>query len=322
ARRGAVRAVLGPGGEDRVEEALLRAKSSSAGRLPAIAPLDSAESEAVSEAIADLRRAASDTGGDDGRNDGDGNPADASGEAEDLQVDSDPNRLVSMDGAGRSGATAPLPTVAPDTQASDEAEPAPVEAPEIAAESIRAALPTGSRAAPGGGWSPAWFLLLPVLAWIGYQGGQILFGVDDGESTAIRSVDGVALPVDAPRQGLAATAPAPSSAEGEGPATVEDGFQVRPPEPSPAAAIAGKLVPGMELEGAGEAGPGEGVLRIRHRSGRPPAGIRIDGRDLGAPPLSVALREGRYRVAFILEDEERYRFWYVKAGHTRIVDSP
>ncbi|MCA9603113.1 MAG: response regulator [Polyangiales bacterium] len=66
----------------------------------------------------------------------------------------------------------------------------------------------------------------------------------------------------------------------------------------------------------------EGVLAIAQGTTEDRPRVRVDGHDVGAPPLDLVLAEGRHVIAFLHGDEVRYRVWYVPRGHTRTVLSP
>ncbi len=149
-----------------------------------------------------------------------------------------------------------------------------------------------------------WIFLLIVLAVLGFVGYELIEG-----GTGDRE--------DQPP----ASSPPPAAGEGtdEGPA-------------SPAPPTADEDVPPEELsfgrtldhveEGAGvEVGAGEGLLVVEPGAGRE-VEVSVGERELGAPPVRVALPAGRHELVFRRGEETSYRYLYIRAGQTRIVDAP
>lgn len=66
---------------------------------------------------------------------------------------------------------------------------------------------------------------------------------------------------------------------------------------------------------------GHGVLQII--GGGADTAVRVGGRAVGAPPLQVTLPEGRHEVTYRTgEQPMRYRYYFIRAGHTRVVTTP
>jgi CheY-like chemotaxis protein len=64
------------------------------------------------------------------------------------------------------------------------------------------------------------------------------------------------------------------------------------------------------------AGPGQGVLEL---SGPPEVRVVVDGIERGSLPLALVVDEGRHAVRYVREDRFTVRFYYVKAGATRVL---
>ncbi len=79
-------------------------------------------------------------------------------------------------------------------------------------------------------------------------------------------------------------------------------------------AYAGELRPGLPTSLA--VPDGQGVLELR---GSTDVTVQIDGIDRGSLPVTLALEEGRHAVRYGIGDVWTYRFYYVKAGATRVL---
>ena len=109
------------------------------------------------------------------------------------------------------------------------------------------------------------------------------------------------------------------------PPAARDGRTAEPDAPAPEAepelpkatgltAFSGALHPGIDIDLGASAGQGALVLE-----GPGEASVAIDGVDHGELPVSVTLEEGRHLVRYRFEDGVTDRFYYVKAGATRVL---
>ena len=78
--------------------------------------------------------------------------------------------------------------------------------------------------------------------------------------------------------------------------------------------VSGHLRPGVDTNVALQ--PGQGVLQL---TGAPSVSVDVDGASQGNLPLALPLSEGRHRVRYHVGDETTVRFYYVKAGATRVL---
>jgi CheY-like chemotaxis protein len=111
-------------------------------------------------------------------------------------------------------------------------------------------------------------------------------------------------------------APAPIEVEqAEAVAVEEQGVDARPPpSEEPWSRFAGTLNEGVDASlGLSE---GQGVLQIDGTSG---VRIEVDGIDRGSLPAVIVLDEGRHTVRFETDARSTTRFYYVKAGATRVL---
>lgn len=77
------------------------------------------------------------------------------------------------------------------------------------------------------------------------------------------------------------------------------------------------------VEAGGENVPEDhGVLVVQTSAQGTPTQVRLLGSDRGAPPLNLALPEGRHEVEFRQGSRARYRFVTIRRGQTRILAAP
>ncbi|MBW2461004.1 MAG: response regulator [Deltaproteobacteria bacterium] len=120
----------------------------------------------------------------------------------------------------------------------------------------------------------------------------------------------------------ATTAPSPAASERPA-APTPDGGAAAAPRQAAATARPDELSYGRTLDSV-DAGPGvrvganQGLLVIEAGEGRAPQ-VFIGPRSLGRVPVREVLPEGRHELRFRRGDEESFRFVYVQAGKTRIV---
>jgi len=84
----------------------------------------------------------------------------------------------------------------------------------------------------------------------------------------------------------------------------------------------GRILPYID-EGRGVAvGPEQGLLVVEYVGAAPFPSIRIGGRELGRPPIAVALDAGRHELVVHQNREASFRYLIVRAGETRIISLP
>jgi hypothetical protein len=84
----------------------------------------------------------------------------------------------------------------------------------------------------------------------------------------------------------------------------------------------GRILPYLDESRGVAVGPEQGLLVIEYTGKQPPPKIRISGRDLGMPPLAVALSAGRHELVLQGHGDSSFRYLIVRAGETRIVSLP
>jgi CheY-like chemotaxis protein len=104
------------------------------------------------------------------------------------------------------------------------------------------------------------------------------------------------------------------------------------PEPSSAPSPAqptiqntqfGKVLPFVDASRGVAVAPDQGLLVIEFQAGSDPAPyVRVGSRELGKPPLAVALPAGRHELVVRTGKSTSFRYLIVRAGETRIVSVP
>jgi CheY-like chemotaxis protein len=162
-------------------------------------------------------------------------------------------------------------------------------------------------------------LTLAALVAIGYLGWQKLepytrLGVHPQiNATTVRQASTQPALAEAP-VATRAKAPAEPSASSKLETTVQSGN-----DPSP---TMGRILPYVD-EGRGVAvGPEQGLLVVEYTGTAPLPSIRIGGRELGRPPIAVALDAGRHELVVHRNREASFRYLIVRAGETRIITLP
>jgi CheY-like chemotaxis protein/cytoskeletal protein RodZ len=69
-------------------------------------------------------------------------------------------------------------------------------------------------------------------------------------------------------------------------------------------------------------GPEQGLVVVEYTGTEPPPRIRISGRELGRPPIAVALDSGRHELVVHQHGESSFRHVIVRAGETRVITLP
>jgi hypothetical protein len=86
--------------------------------------------------------------------------------------------------------------------------------------------------------------------------------------------------------------------------------------------LTGESLPYID-ESRGVAVPeGQGLLVIEHVSKEPPPSVAVDGRELGVPPIAIALDAARHELTVRSNLDAVVRTLVVSAGQTRIVTLP
>lgn len=318
ARRGALRGVKGPGGEDRVAEAF-RARVEQPGRAivsePPPARLDRPVDDLDAPAV-EIGRMVRDAATRDG-------DRTASSSTEELEV-SDLERVPSEPPVARS----PVPRrdtprqrdVPTDRPAPPlELAAAPGEARRVVQRPLAPPQPLED---DDGGGLVTWAVVIVALGLVGFFGYRAYedgttykwFGV--GRHPAAIEELRPAAPV--VRDVHRAPPPPPVAPAGT------------PPPPAPPAIEAGDdgnaLRFGRVVDGIVDAGvavaPGQGLLLVERGNSAPGVIVTVDGHDAGAPPVGIALLAGPHQVTFHHGADAQYRFVNVHAGKTNITSPP
>lgn len=219
------------------------------------------------------------------------------------------------------------PLTLADLEAADSAdepdEPEPAKAPSLepAARSAEAMEPPAALApaaeepdedeASGGLGLVGWLMAIALCAVVGFFGwkayqAQQAAGAGAGEPEELPAVDPGVDPV---------AAPAEPEAEPEPEA---------PPSNAEAAGLGFGDTVDEVLDRDVEVGEGEGLLVVEESDAGETVEVFLrDGdeeRPLGEAPLSIALPEGRHRLLFRRGEREQFRYLYVGAGQSRVVD--
>ncbi len=85
----------------------------------------------------------------------------------------------------------------------------------------------------------------------------------------------------------------------------------------------GSVLPFIDRSRGVEVGEEQGLLVIESESNGDDYKVRVNGRNLGRPPVSVALEAGRHELRFKRRgSESSFRFVVVEKGRTRVVQTP
>ena len=171
-------------------------------------------------------------------------------------------------------------------------------------------------ATSSGGSLFLWMGLILICALLGYFGMKFFRAQQGTREPLLR-------PVASSVQEETASSPRPVEEDSlaEDPEPVEESMEA----PSQVAGLAfGETLDGIATEGEVPVGEGEGLLVVRAlEAGDDVRVILLEEqgeRDLGVAPVSVALPEGRHRIVFRRGDREQFRYLYIGAGQSRIVD--
>ncbi len=296
ARRGGVRRVTGPNGEDRVTEALTERLRGPEPRAKAETPSGQPppETEWLREAV---RTSVVPTP----------EPAPRKSEADDLLAD-----IVSSS----QELDAVVPTDEEKRAAAADAVPkAPVGALPAPLPEATAPIPSPPRATPAPALKPAprsraaqvvgWGATLGVLALLGFYGARTAEEAIEDEPIAGAVPDPTAV------HAATNAGDSPEAPEPDAPAHVADG------EPK----LYGRSVPTIVSDRTAVAA-GQGLLRIEADAPMQDVEVLVGDRGVGAPPLDIALDEGLHELAFRSGDQLRYRYVFIRAGQSRIVPAP
>jgi DNA-binding response OmpR family regulator len=110
---------------------------------------------------------------------------------------------------------------------------------------------------------------------------------------------------------------------------------VQPPERTPVVSPAapvhsapdptlnlGRILPYVDESHGVAVGAEQGLLVIEYAGSAPAPHVRIGSRELGPPPLAVALDAGRHELVVHRNRESSFRYLIVRAGETRIITLP
>jgi hypothetical protein len=84
----------------------------------------------------------------------------------------------------------------------------------------------------------------------------------------------------------------------------------------------GRILPYVDESHGVAVGAEQGLLVIEYAGSSPAPHVRIGSRELGQPPLAVALNAGRHELVVHRNRESSFRYLIVRAGETRIITLP
>jgi hypothetical protein len=84
----------------------------------------------------------------------------------------------------------------------------------------------------------------------------------------------------------------------------------------------GRILPYVDESRGVAVGAEQGLLVIEYAGSAPAPHVRIGSRELGQPPLAVALDAGRHELVVHRNRESSLRYLIVRAGETRIITLP
>jgi hypothetical protein len=198
----------------------------------------------------------------------------------------------------RASEPARIPSTPPVRTTDTEAEPAHV--------GERDTWRPGPRSEPS---TLAWVFLLVVLGVLGFVGYELVGG-------SVREDDETETPANAEEtEGEADPEGAGEEIDPERTGT-EDLGEIPPQELS-----YGETIPRIE-PGPVSVAEGEGLLVVELPASGVPTEVQIGERELGNTPVRLALPEGRHELVFRRGDETSYRYLYLRAGQTRVVQAP
>jgi DNA-binding response OmpR family regulator len=95
-----------------------------------------------------------------------------------------------------------------------------------------------------------------------------------------------------------------------------------PGEPALPNTQLGRILPFIDDSRGVEVGVDEGLLVLEYQGTDPAPSVRVGERELGKPPLAVALPVGRHELVVRAGKSTSFRYLIVRAGETRIVSLP
>jgi DNA-binding response OmpR family regulator len=119
--------------------------------------------------------------------------------------------------------------------------------------------------------------------------------------------------------------PKPASPRPTTPAPVQPPASVPlaapPSAPDPTLTL-GRILPYIEQSHGVSVGAQQGLLVIEYAGSAPAPRVRVDARELGQPPLAIALDTGRHELVVRRNRDSSFRYLMVRAGETRIITLP
>ena len=179
-------------------------------------------------------------------------------------------------------------------------------------------------------WSEAFegarlILTLAVLAALGYFGWQryeasrraVALPAPSAETAPTFSSNTTSAPVSsAPPAAPPGFEPAPNAASSSDPSETAL-HSATDPDLS-----LGRILPYVDASRGVSVGPQQGLLVIEYQGDNPSPKIRVAGRELGHPPLAVALSAGRHELVVQRNRESSFRYLVVRPGQTRVITLP
>ncbi|HET6339521.1 MAG TPA: response regulator [Polyangiales bacterium] len=155
---------------------------------------------------------------------------------------------------------------------------------------------------------------LTVLAAVGYFGWQQFILTPEQAQPAQTRVEAAKKPPET----------IPTKPQAQAPAkTPEPSAAPLPAQPTIQNTQFGKVLPFVDASRGVAVAPDQGLLVIEFQAGADPAPyVRVGSRELGKPPLAVALPAGRHELVVRTGKSTSFRYLIVRAGETRIVSVP
>ena len=84
----------------------------------------------------------------------------------------------------------------------------------------------------------------------------------------------------------------------------------------------GHVLPYVDVGRGVAVGPEQGLLVVEYEGVKPAPNVRVSGRELGRPPIAIALNAGRHELVVRQNRESSFRYLIVRAGETRVITLP
>jgi CheY-like chemotaxis protein len=166
-------------------------------------------------------------------------------------------------------------------------------------------------------------IVLSAVGYIGWQ--QFMLGSAAEKATAPQTrieaakAPNVVTPAPQPQP---ARAPASTSAAPASAPAAASQATAQPAQPTIQNTQFGKVLPFVDSSRGVAVAPDEGLLVIELQGSDPAPNVRVGTRELGKPPIAVALPAGRHELVVRSGKSTSFRYLVVRPGETRIVTVP